>query len=674
METNNEKKWNSVMITVLYSRIDYVFGIWYKPKVCYLVIVINEVAHGQTVNKLVYRDITSFNYCVRYTNKNHSIGCTSKYWRNVGVLHLVESFSDMNKLATSKLDIDYVPLMTPKLFNLDNVNFLMSKRKIAGIIILGANDTASDDKEIPDGMYVDNSQYQSCKRIEWNPHGSGMLYKSFDFPIFRVYMEDDIQRLKQCYLKHNMPTSKGELIYPLCAVQMGDFMFTPSNTEVCMRRNIAGSLTSGGFCDPLGDSNVWSTLYPMNNPLKERELIIAAAQLDSISQFYNFAPGTDNDASGFITLLSAAYALGKAKNSNKLTKPKKPIMFAFFQGESWDYIGSSRMDWPANITLKNIGQFLELRQVGLEDEKSLWAHFDPSSGDKSRNDAFFAALVKAGTGAGVNISKASNDLPLPPASVQRFLRKDSGLSGLVLTDHKKNFTNAYYNSHYDSLNQVMDKLSSQGLRDPNSLSKHLTRLATTVARTLYMLASDSNPTPDLSKITADEDMTSELLHCFLQNASCTLFQQVVSNSNAKNLPSSAYPRMVGVSQSPNQVTNLTNHLMMYFTGNQLADVTKQSNCKSNTSDNSAYNYLWFQGQDFKNVCYRGTVYYSPAVSPAFLLKDYKSKNYSTWAESRWQSVDLKMFLVPNPSLQTHVSSDYIRRYYRLCCTCHMCGC
>ena len=42
-----------------------------------------------------------------------------------------------------------------------------------------------------------------------------------------------------------------------------------------------------------------------------------------------------------------------------------------------------------------------------------------------------------------------------------------------------------------------------------------------------------------------------------------------------------------------------------------------------------------QGKDPKSdgICVSGSVYLSPAVSPAFLLEKYDSTEYSTWAES-----------------------------------------
>ena len=42
----------------------------------------------------------------------------------------------------------------------------------------------------------------------------------------------------------------------------------------------------GEFCQPLGDQNVWGTLYPITDPLKEPEVVMLATKVQGI----NFTP------------------------------------------------------------------------------------------------------------------------------------------------------------------------------------------------------------------------------------------------------------------------------------------------------------------------------------------------------------------------------------------------
>ena len=69
-------------------------------------------------------------------------------------------------------------------------------------------------------------------------------------------------------------------------------------------------------------------------------------------------------------------------------------------------------------------------------------------------------------------------IPLPPASLQSFLKKDLNIPGLLITNHKTNFTNPFYNSEWDTLYAI----------NSENLVQHLADVARTVAATTYQLA------------------------------------------------------------------------------------------------------------------------------------------------------------------------------------------
>lgn len=72
-----------------------------------------------------------------------------------------------------------------------------------------------------------------------------------------------------------------------------------------------------------------------------------------------------------------------------------------------------------------------------------------------------------------------------------------------------------------------------------------------------------------------------------------------------------------------------------------------------------YTYMWVQGSmppngtERQGFCVRSTVHLSKAVSPAFHLKEYTSKDYSTWTESRWKSIKGRIFLVASHDLEVN---------------------
>lgn len=78
-------------------------------------------------------------------------------------------------------------------------------------------------------------------------------------------------------------------------------------------------------------------------------------------------------------------------------------------------------------------------------------------------------------------------------------------------------------------------------------------------------------------------------------------------------------------------------------------------------------YVWVQGAAPPNAteregfCTRSTVRLTSALSPAFDLQEYTSKDYSTWTESRWKSISGRIFLVAGHELEvnrrSHVGVD-----------------
>jgi nicastrin len=66
---------------------------------------------------------------------------------------------------------------------------------------------------------------------------------------------------------------------------------------------------------------------------------MATGALDSTALFKDHAQGVAGTVSGLVVLLLAAKILGRLEPHDR---PPKKIVFALFNGEAYDYIGSSR--------------------------------------------------------------------------------------------------------------------------------------------------------------------------------------------------------------------------------------------------------------------------------------------------------------------------------------------
>ena len=86
------------------------------------------------------------------------------------------------------------------------------------------------------------------------------------------------------------------------------------------------------------------------------------------------------------------------------------------------------------------------------------------------------------------------------------------------------------------------------------------------------------------------------------------------------------PRYVSVNGTSNALTQIIYNVLLYFTGYHFP---KSKDCSGSEGVANAT----ILGKDLQGICVKGSVFFSPAVSPAFLLEQYDSTEYSTWAES-----------------------------------------
>uniref|UniRef100_A0A8B9BTK5 Nicastrin n=1 Tax=Anser brachyrhynchus TaxID=132585 RepID=A0A8B9BTK5_9AVES len=621
---------------------------------------------GNSVERKIYIPLNKTAPCVRLLNATHQIGCQSSISGDTGVIHVVEKEEDLNWVLADGPHPPYMILLDGNLFNRSVLMQLKGTSRVSGLAVSIAKPNPpqgfSPGLKCPNdgfGVYSKDygPQYAHCNTTVWNPVGSGLSYEDFDFPIFLLEDANETQVIKQCYQDHNVPRDGSGPEYPLCAMQLFSHMHAVTSTVTCMRRNSIQntfSINPETVCDPLLDYNVWSTLQPINSSGKvdrEQEVIIVATRIDSHSFFWNIAPGAESAVSSFVTHLAAAEALHKASDVHSL---QRNVMFTFFQGETFDYIGSSRMVYDMEkdkfpLRLDNIHSFVELNQVALRNGSVLWIQI-------VRN--LLDILSNSSVGANVTLQEAGYSQPLPPSSFQRFLRARH-IPGVVLTDHQAAFQNRYYQSMYDTPENIRMQYP-EGLSPEETLeyvtdtAKSLAEVATVVARALYRLAGGANNT---SAIQADPKTVTRMLYGFLIKMNNSWFQSIIK-PDLKGILGDVPQHYVAVS-SPVNTTYLVHYVLANLTGT-VVNLTKEE-ClnpdKTPNAEKELYDYAWVQGSLDPNsttrvpYCVRSTVRLSKALSPAFELRQWGSTEYSTWTESRWKEIRARIFLVASKELE-----------------------
>ncbi|VFV42019.1 nicastrin-like [Lynx pardinus] len=645
------------------------------------------LCRGNSVERKIYISLNKTAPCVRLLNATHQIGCQSSVSGDTGILHVVEKERDLQWVLTDGPNPPYVVLLEGELFT----RSLMEKLKgttsrIAGLAVSLAKPRpasgSSPSVQCPNdgfGIYSNSygPEFAHCREIPWNPLGDGLAYEDFSFPIFLLEDENETKVIKQCYRDHNLSPNGSAPTFPLCAMQLFSHMHAVISTVTCMRRSSIQSTFSINpeiVCDPLSDYNVWSMLKPINisGALEpDDRVVVAATRLDSRSFFWNVAPGAESAVASFVTQLAAAEALQKAPDA--LTLPRN-VMFVFFQGETFDYIGSSRMVYDMEkgkfpVQLENIDSFVELGQVALRNSLELWMHTDPMS---QKNESVHnqntgpLSLSVLGPPPPALPRPGSLGLPAEGSIPNRSALRTASWPGLgpaqgcLAGRRQHSHSEIYYQSIYDTAENINVSYPEwqspeEDLNFVTDTAKALADVATVLGRALYQLAGGTNFS---DTIQADPQTVTRLLYGFLVRANNSWFQSILRQDLRSYLGDGPLQHYIAVS-SPTNTTYVVQYALANLTG-QVVDLPReqcQDPSKVPSENKDLYEYAWVQGPLNSNEtdrlprCVRSTARLARALSPAFELRQWGSTEYSTWTESRWKDIRARIFLVASRELE-----------------------
>ena len=359
------------------------------------------------------------------------------------------------------------------------------------------------------GMYRHHPELAHCQKQQWVPDNpvSGLLSMSLPFPVFYLTEETSIEKVLTCYNAFNRPAGDGVARpWPLCSAQLQSLMHAAVHTPKCMSRSesFTSSLDGARFCDPLSSHNVFTYLIPRGHRhvYHNRSVVLVVARLDSLSMFDEMSYGAESAVTGVVSLLSVARTLASVREAMERDEPKKHVVFAIFDGEAFDYIGSSATVYdmekgifphvvnskmhPASISLSAISHVIELNQLAEHASASgpsLFLHSDPlTSGKSSQVKEDLEKLLQIIANAGESkVKRADISHGLPPSSVQSFLRKDEQIVGLHVSNHENEFTNPYYNSLLDSV----ERLSADDYE--KRFIDHIHTVSQIISRSLFKL-------------------------------------------------------------------------------------------------------------------------------------------------------------------------------------------
>lgn len=646
-------------------------------------------------NLKIYKSLNAAHHCFRRMNQTHQIGCSSSPHNSFGVAVLLRDDHDLDLVQRSGQDAPYTILISAEKFmnrtivhNLRNAG----SNRISGILILDEGikplNGYSPDRSCPNihsSLYSNRSGLGECVNQRWNiidsePQSSsfnqidnpyeqsdGLQFYHYPFPIFLLRNKTQIDLLKWKIASFN------RAYYPKLSLQLSSSMIGAKDSLTCLRRTLMmmNSLVSDVFCDPLKGYNIFHHTIDLKTvkKIEKNSIVMLIVRHDSFSMFEGISPGADSAISSLVVLLAVAHLL-----NHELVKPKlnhlkkKELMFAIFDGEAWDYIGSSDTvhriiegtfplsnpviiadnDIKRKLSLEHISHVIELNQLLPSSEiNRLYLHKNLHTTGLLRDLIKLIQQESVGISDNLEILTVPEEQPLPPSSAHSFLkrRSDYDFAVLVATNHEKEYTNKFYNSFYESIPHNGDL---------NELSRDLTNLATLFGRVLYRLLTEESLIPTIH---ANETIVGGLLKCYLHDSNCPLFRAVLDPERAFQLahsePMPPYPTYISAFPASKILREFTRALLFWFTGERSTEIMNRTECDAKNGQNDQQeSFQWIAGEHYNGECIHSSAYKIATTSPAInhSTMEIIPENihlYPIWTESRWSEVSVRMFVVPS---------------------------
>lgn len=308
-----------------------------------------------------------------------------------------------------------------------------------------------------------------------------------------------------------------------------------------------------------------------------RSTVLVATSIDTTSMFHDASPGANAAASNILTLLMTAKLLGTVSDDVFDSLPHR-IVLAFFQGESYGYLGSrlflrdlaypgfacqddmvpsapndiygksgdnarripkaclsplrANTDFTVLGANSDIAGMITVDQVGVLDDRVFYAHGGDENNDDG--DSYSNILQQLSTDYySVSASSAEggdddNDgSPLPPTPLSSLLQLSGGnIGGAVLAGYDATFVNeALYQSH-------LDRNDTRPV-DLKAVAAAATILARAALAAAYKDDEDNNNddendiiqfvTDTIAELDPEDETFLKIANCLLVDGNCNAF-------------------------------------------------------------------------------------------------------------------------------------------------------
>ncbi|RCN33547.1 cation diffusion facilitator family transporter [Ancylostoma caninum] len=410
------------------------------------------------------------------------------------------------------------------------------------------------------GMYSGGCSSENA----WNERGyilpRGLRDIDWRMQILYMYNQTQLETVKKCHDLFNVPKEGSSTVSsPFCAASYGSFSRGAGNTEICLRRSIPWTRAvdeifgkTDSFCSYLYGVNLIAFLppkiYKNSSSARTTRYLMLAVRQDSFGLIPEISPGEISVLTSVIAILAAARGIGLHASAFKKAAEHsdRHVIIAFFDGESFEYIGSSDVEftmglgifpqkirnnstaWIEPIEVSQLDGIVEIQQLGTGNGKTLNGLVDGRQFQGGQLKDLLDSLSGGITAAGGSLVYPTADSSMPPSSWYPFARVNPSIKGVVLAPFKDKY-------EYRRVNSMLDRAGWTAEQHSIAISE-ITLAASAVLRAAadYVRLDPSVR----NSLTIDRKFVSDLTDCFIvaqRWANCSFFAKMEFDEEARKL-------------------------------------------------------------------------------------------------------------------------------------------
>lgn len=647
------------------------------------------------------------NACYRTFNKTHEFGCQSTQDNQNGLVVRIDKFEDFENLKSCwntsypSYSGKFWILLPVKLIRRDTISLLRTSECLAGIALFDSGELeidiseASHDADCPNAasdFYVHSGKESYCER-KFNSKGSvsreGLM--RIDWRIQMVFIDNstDLESIRTCYSMFNTPKENGEKSdYPYCGLAFRLNNRAAGNSEICHRRGKGDSklfqmnidsVDPPLLCGALHSNNLFVfptpiPTSPSNETIITSNYMIVTSRMDSFGMIPEVSIGEVSVLTSIISVIAAARSMGqqldkwqKASNASN-----RNVFFAFFNGESLDYIGSGAAEYhmgkgmfPQKIELNDrthihpirvheLDYILEVQQVGISTGRKYYVHVDGQRyiQNKTQNDKIIEKIERGFRSHGFDLGKPTGSFNrVPPSSWHSFAKADPNVQSLLLAP----FDQVY---EYQRLNSMLDRHEwTSDKRDKAIQEMEAVATSILAASADYVgLETDDQ----IAKV--DKNLIATLFDCLITSKfwfDCD-FMKKLDGGRFHPLVNSYgfHEKSTYISNEYHTAFPTVLHWLTIFalgSDKETLNVKSEKSCSHLGQFQAMYTYTWQPNPYTGNFsCLKSAiikkVMISPSVDPDFPEEEMNPR-YSTWMESVYSIESVGLYMMENDSFE-----------------------